>query len=163
MILKAETEEILICEKENLHIYCLFNYEFSKSKAIKNSINDILLEIKNYLMGFEQYEVTIGIGTERREFAEIRFSIKEANRAVGNRIKQGVGRIIYAETIHHEMRGEEGYLTGEAKELIRSSIENYSVDKLEQCINHMYSGYMTQENRDFSECYDMAEEMVHYF
>lgn len=70
MILKAETEEILICEKENLHIYCLFNYEFSKSKAIKNSINDILLEIKNYLMGFEQYEVTIGIGTERREFAE---------------------------------------------------------------------------------------------
>lgn len=162
-ILKAETEEILICEKENLHIYCLFNYEFSKSKAIKNSINDILLEIKNYLMGFEQYEVTIGIGTERKEFTEIRFSIKEANRAVGNRIKQGVGRIIYAETIHHEMRGEEGYLTEEAKEWIRSSIENYSVDKLEQCINHMYSGYMTQENRDFSECYDMAEEMVHYF
>ena len=30
-ILKTETEEVLICEKENLHIYCLFNYDFSKS------------------------------------------------------------------------------------------------------------------------------------
>lgn len=77
-ILKTETEEVLICEKENLHIYCLFNYDFSKSRAIKDSVNDIMMEIKDYLLGFEQYEVTIGIGTERKEFAEIRFSIKEA-------------------------------------------------------------------------------------
>lgn len=162
-ILKAETEEVLICEKENLHIYCLFNYDFSKAKAIKNSMNDILMEIKDYLMGFEQYEVTIGIGTERKEFAEIRFSIKEAHRAVGNRIKQGVGRIIYAETIHHQVRNEENFLTEEEKEWIRTSIESYSVEKLEQCINQMYSKYMTGENLDFSDCYDMAEELVNYF
>ena len=74
------------------------------------------MEIKDYLLGFEQYEVTIGIGTERKEFAEIRFSIKEAHRAVGNRIKQGTGRIIYAETIQHDGRTEEGVLTEEWKE-----------------------------------------------
>ena len=122
-ILKTETEEVLICEKENLHIYCLFNYDFSKSRAIKDSVNDIMMEIKDYLLGFEQYEVTIGIGTERKEFAEIRFSIKEAHRAVGNRIKQGTGRIIYAETIQHDGRTEEGVLTEEWKEQIRTSIE----------------------------------------
>ena len=48
-ILKAEAEEVLICEKENLHIYCLFNYDYSKSKAIKNNINDILSEIQEIL------------------------------------------------------------------------------------------------------------------
>lgn len=162
-ILKAETEEVLICEKENLHIYCLFNYDFSKSKVIKNSVNDILMEIKDYLMGFEQYEVTIGIGTERKEFAEIRFSIKEAHRAVGNRIKQGTGRIIYAETIQHDIRTEEGFLTEEWKEQIRTSIESYSVDKLEQCINQAYSEYMIRDEMDFSGCYDMAEEIVNDF
>ena len=57
-ILKEVSEEVLICEKENLHIYCLFNYDYSRAKLIKNSINDILSEIKDYLMGFEQYEVT---------------------------------------------------------------------------------------------------------
>lgn len=131
--------------KRKIYIYCLFNYDFSKKKNIKNSINDILIEIKDYLMGFEQYEVSIGIGMERKEFAEIRFSIKEAHRAVGNRIKQGVGRVIYAETIHPGT-GEEEYLTEEEKDWIRGSIESYSVDKLDQCINQMYSNYIIQDD-----------------
>ena len=67
-ILQTEAEEVLICEKENLHIYCLFNYDCTKSKVIRNKISDILSDIKEYLMGFEQYEVTIGVGTERTEF-----------------------------------------------------------------------------------------------
>lgn len=161
-ILKTEAEEVLICEKENLHIYCLFNYDFNNSKAIKNSINSILAEIKDYLMGFEQYEVTIGVGTERKEFAEIRFSIKEAHRAVGNRIKQGVGRTIYADTIPRNP-GKEEILSEEQKEWIRTGIEGYSMEKLEYCINQIYSAYMTQDKLDFSECYDIAEEIVNYF
>ena len=32
-ILQTEAEEVLICEKENLHIYCLFNYDCTKSKG----------------------------------------------------------------------------------------------------------------------------------
>lgn len=135
-ILKTEAEEVLICEKENLHIYCLFNYDFNNSKAIKNSINNILAEIKDYLMGFEQYEVTIGVGTERKEFAEIRFSIKEAHRAVGNRIKQGVGRTIYADTIPRKL-GREEILSEEQKEWIRTGIEGYSMEKLEYCISQI--------------------------
>ena len=161
-ILKTEAEEVLICEKENLHIYCLFNYDFNNSKAIKNSINNILAEIKDYLMGFEQYEVTIGVGTERKEFAEIRFSIKEAHRAVGNRIKQGVGRTIYADTLPRKL-GREEILSEEQKEWIRTGIEGYSMEKLEYCINQIYSAYMTQDKFDFSECYDIAEEIVNYF
>lgn len=161
-ILKTEAEEVLICEKENLNIYCLFNYDFNNSKAIKNSINNILAEIKDYLMGFEQYEVTIGVGTERKEFAEIRFSIKEAHRAVGNRIKQGVGRTIYADTIPRKL-GREEILSEEQKEWIRTGIEGYSMEKLEYCINQIYSAYMTLDKLDFSECYDIAEEIVNYF
>lgn len=161
-ILKAETEEVLICEKENLHIYCLFNYDSSHSKSIKISIDNILREIKDYLMGFEQYEVTIGVGTEKREFAEIRFSIKEAHRAVGNRIKQGVGRMIYADSVPRKIR-KEGILTEEEKEGIRTSIEGFAVDKLEHCINQIYSEYMTEDNLDFSECYDLAEEFINCF
>ena len=37
-ILRMEVEEVLLCEKENLHIYCLFNYDYNKSKIIKNYI-----------------------------------------------------------------------------------------------------------------------------
>lgn len=162
-ILKAEAEEVLICEKENLHIYCLFNYDYSKSKIIKNSINDILSLINEYLSGFDQYEVTIGVGTERTEFGEIRFSIKEANRAVGNRIKYGTGRLIYADMTGKRETSVEELLTESQKNEIRSSIESYSRESLEQCVNQIYSPYIFEEDLDFSCCYDIAEELVRFF
>lgn len=70
--------------------------------------------------------------------------------------------MIYAETIHPGT-GEEEYLTEEEKDWIRGSIESYSVDKLDQCINLMYSNYIIQDDQDCSVCYDMAEELVNYF
>jgi two-component system response regulator YesN len=183
-VLKAVSEEVLICEKENLHIYCLFNYSFSKAKVIKNSINDILSEIKKYLIGFEQYEVTIGVGTERTEFGEIRFSIKESLRAVENRIKAGTGRLIYVESIAGGIdvagsgQGQDGltstrclrenreewknFLEG-YKENFCVSIESYSRENLEQCINQIYSNFMMCDDIDFSECYNVADELIKTF
>ncbi|MCI9217909.1 response regulator [Lachnospiraceae bacterium 42-17] len=162
-ILKTSVEEVLICEKENLHIYCLFNYDYSKSKIIKGSINDILSELKEQLIGFEQYEITIGVGTERREFGEIRFSIKEAYRAVGNRIKLGTGRLIYAENIPQPNKESLKNLVERYGENILTSIETYAKERLESCINHIYSDFMLKEDMDFSQCYEIAEEIIRIF
>lgn len=162
-ILQTETEEVLICEKENLHIYCLFNYSCEKSKAIKNSINDILSEIKEYLMGFEQYEATIGVGRERIEFGEIRFSIIEAYRAAGNRIKLGTGRIIYAESIAHRNQSEQPRFTEQIRNMVLMSIESYSKENLEQAVNQFYSEFLLRDDLDFSLCYEEAGEFVSFF
>lgn len=162
-MLNTAAEEVLICEKENLHIYCLFNYDCSKSKAIKNCISGILSCIKEYMSGFEQYEVTIGIGTERTEFGEIRFSIKEAHRAVGNRIKYGTGRLIYAESIARRTNQGNGYLTEEQRENLQLSIDTYSRENLEQCVNQIYSEYRMGKDLDFSCCYEIADEVIQFF
>ena len=162
-ILQTEAEEVLICEKENLHIYCLFNYDCSKTKEIRNRISDILSSVKEYLMGFEQYEVTIGVGTERTEFSEIRFSIREANQAVGNRIKLGVGRIIYAESITRGRKTDSADFIDRYRNDILTSIESYSREKLEQCINQMYSEFMLRDDLDFSVCYELAEALITLF
>lgn len=162
-LLKTEAGEVFICEKENLHIYGLFNYDYSRSKNIKTCINAILRQIQEYLMGFEQYEVTIGVGTERMEFGEIRFSIKEAYRAVGNRIKLGVGRLIYAENIPYESKQAFGGLGQQLQEKLRMSIESYSVENLENCISRIYGDFIIQKERDFSLCYDLAEEVTQFF
>lgn len=163
-ILRTEAEEVLICEKENLHIYCLFNYDYSKAKIIRNNINDILSEIKEYLIGFEQYEVTIGVGTERTEFGEIRFSIKEAHRAVGNRIKLGTGRLIYADSIIRTNRTDKTMgMTEEQRDHVLTSIETYSREHLEQCVNEIYSDFILRDDLDFTSCYEIANELVTYF
>lgn len=162
-LLKTEAGEVFICEKENLHIYGLFNYDCSRSRKVKACINDMLTQIQDYLMGFDQYEVTIGVGSERMEFGEIRFSIKEAYRAVGNRIKLGVGRLIYADAITHEPGGRAAGIDAQMQDKIRMSIEGYVVENLENCINQIYGDYMLQKEKDFSQCYDLAEELVQFF
>lgn len=150
--------EVLICEKEFLHIYCLFNYDASNSIAVNDGINEILSEIQSYLLEFERYEVTIGIGKEKKAFGDIRFSIKEAHRAVGNRIKLGTGRLIYAETLPDPKERKESLK--QYSEIFYAAFDSYSVKKLEQCIDQIYRIYMGDSQVDYSVCYDMAEELL---
>ncbi|MDD2971558.1 MAG: response regulator [Lachnospiraceae bacterium] len=161
--MKDSVEETLICEKDNLHVYCLFNYDYSKSQSVKNGINAILSSIKEYVNGFEQYEVTIGVGSERNEFGEIRFSIREAYFAVGNRIKYGTGRLIYGDSIIQRMGNIENNLTDEQRDIMCGCIQGYSRNRLEQCINLIYSEFLMNDKLDFSLCYEIAEEIIDLF
>lgn len=161
--LDGHAKEELICEKPGMHLYCLFNYEAEKSKEIKGVIGAILSDIQDYLMGFEQYVVTIGVGTEKNEFAQMRYSIEEAQVASGNRIKLGTGRLIYAEILRCETeKGIEDYLNPH-KAKLKQAVETYSRDGLEQSVNQIYSPFMLKEDLDFSLCYPMAEEIISYF
>ncbi len=163
-ILKPEVNEVLLCEKENLHIYGLFNYDCIKSKEIRNKINEILSETNKYLMGFEQYEVTIGVGTERTDFSDIRFTIKESNKAVCARIKLGTGRLIYADSIMVSNTQEElRRIIEKNKEKLFHSMSTYSRKKLENTIDEIYDAILLTPNIDFSFCYDLADELLTIF
>lgn len=157
-ILEGIAREVLICEKEYLHVYCLFNYDAMNTIAVNDGINRILSEIQSYLLEFERYEVTIGIGREKHSFGDIRFSIKEANRAVGNRIKLGTGRLIYADTLMPADYGKESLKS--YSEGVFAAFDSYSVERLDQSINAIFRNYMTDASVDYSVCYDLAEELL---
>ena len=155
-ILSRTAEEVLICEKEALHIYCLFNYNDSRTKEIRNCINDMLSGIQNYLLRFEQYEVTIGVGSERSCCGEIRYSIREAYRAVGNRIKLGTGRLIYAETIGKHFVNP----VKQKSEELSACVSGYAPEKMELLINQCFVEFMGQQDVDYSGAYEIAYELV---
>lgn len=155
--------EQLICPKNNLHIYCLFNYASGKGKEMKSVINNILSEIQEFLIRFEQYEVTIGIGAEETEFGQIRFSIEEAYRAVQNRIKLGTGRLIYIEKIQPKKKIRIKDCVDIHKELLLNSIESYSRHTFEQAINQIYGELQFDEEIDFANYYYLANELVELF
>ncbi|GKX27674.1 DNA-binding response regulator [Vallitalea longa] len=161
--LNEKVNEQLICEKDNLNLYCLINYELKDSKDIKNAINFILTKIQEYLLGFEQYEVTIGIGSEGKNFDKIRFSIQESFKAVQNRIKLGTGRLIYVESVCLENQFDVHKYLDKKKELFLMSIESLSKVSLEQSINQIYSEFQFQDNIDFSCCYDITNELINMF
>ncbi|NLX65136.1 MAG: response regulator [Clostridiaceae bacterium] len=161
--LKSCVKEQLTCEKDNLYIYCLINYDFSQSKETKNIINNILSEIHAYLLNFELYEATIGIGPEVTEFAEISSSIQDAYRAVQNRIKVGTGRLIYSQSLQLENQIEVEEFLRQYREKYLMSIEVYSKESFEQYVSRIFYRLHSMENIDFSCCYDIAKELIELF
>ena len=137
-VMKNNVQEFLICEKEYMHIYCLFNYDAEQSRKIKELINRILIIVKDYLMGFDQYEVTIGIGSEQESFDKIRFSILEAYRAVCNRMHCGIGRLIYLEEIPSDTDLGIWKRFEDKKEYLYSSIGDYSGQNLKKQVLEIY-------------------------
>lgn len=161
--IRNNVKEHMICEKEYLNIYCLINYDLVKSKDIKDNINNILSQIQEYLIGFEHYKVTIGIGSEVTEFGKIRYSIQEAFLAVQNRIKLGTGRLIYAELLQAANRIDTQKYLSSYKDQFLSSIEGFSQELMDNTINQIYSEFMLKDGIDFSCCYDIAEELIDQF
>jgi len=161
--LKRRSKEQIICEKENLHIYCLLNYDSSRSKQIKDSINNILTEIQEYLFKFELYEATIGIGREAADLGKIGISIMEAYRSVQNRIKYGIGRLIYSKSLPLESRLDIDEFLQKHREKYLMSIESYSKEPFEQCINEIFKEIGSMNDIDFSVSYDIVGRLINMF
>ena len=113
-------------------------------------------------MGFDQYEVTIGIGSEQESFDKIRFSILEAYRAVCNRMHCGIGRLIYLEEIPSDTDLGIWKRFEDKKEYLYSSIGDYSGQNLKKQVLEIY-GNTLQKNVDTTEYYGIAEKLADLF
>lgn len=94
-VLNGKVKEYLICRRDALHIYCLINYDEMQKEKVGHFYEELLFALKEYLIGFERYRVTIGVGREKEDFNEMRCSLEEAYRAVCNRVSMGSGRVIF--------------------------------------------------------------------
>lgn len=160
---KTELKEFLICEKDYLHIYGLLNYDREKEKDVKELVGKMLIQIKEYLMGFDQYEVTIGIGAEKSDFKEIRFSILESYRAVCNRMCDGTGRLIYAETFSEDLDVQLKKRFEKIRDSLYSSIDTYSAESIEANLRELFKIPESIENMDMSVYYITAEKVIDLF
>lgn len=161
--LKKCVKEELLCEKPGMYMFCLFNYDPQWAKKIRAVINDILSEIQDYLLGFEQYVVTIGVGEEKSEFVAAGDSIYEAKRAVENRIKLGVGRLIYAEALHLSQPVDATSYFQPYKGGFIAAIEAYSGEALGQQTYKLFGSFQNEGDMDFSVCYSLALELIELF
>ncbi len=174
--LEACAQEVLCCEKDALHIYALFNYHSECAKDIRSAISQILSQIKEYLLRFEQYEATIGIGGAKGQFSETRLSIREANRAAANRIGLGSGRLIYAENLNggapKVQAGQGSTPAAPGSSVLRTSpvknaashlqalMEARNHEEASRVIRQLFEEVTAAEQVDYSICYIMAEELI---
>lgn len=159
--LKDITESVLLCEKADLHIYCLFSYQEENHAQIRSALGEILLSIQKYLMESAIYTVTIGVGEEQSGIGEIRYSIKGAYRAVCNRIRLGTGRLIYEDSIP-SYEAVDVRITSCVEEL-KAIHASYSEERLISLVNTMFEKYLQENEMDYSGCYKLAEMLTEKF
>ncbi|MPL93141.1 Regulator of RpoS [bioreactor metagenome] len=155
--------DAILCEKPNMHLYCLLVYPPELSKQAKNKVSMILGDIQKYLLGFERYRVTIGIGVEAGSMEGILTSIQSVQHAIKSRIKLGTGRLIYAENLRDlPPDAVKNYLRG-SKENFEASLDIYAPEKMQNCLNHMFEDLAEGKTVDWSCGYDIADKCARWF
>ena len=139
----------------------MFNYHSPDKDEIKNLLNQILIKINEYLLGFERYRATIGVGDEKTEFNDIKISIEEAHKAIVKRLYFGINRIIFYKDIctSESTLSNVKYLDifNEYKDELKRSIESLSVDKVKYIVNSIFMKISKMNFENIDEIYFLAE------
>lgn len=152
-------KEILIHHKSNLHIYCLLNYIENDREVNIESTNLILSELTDYLRGFDQYIVTIGIGRTAKNIEDIRSSLKGAYRAVCNRLRYGAERVIYERDIpEYDDHVIEKVINQHRSDLM-INLDSFNIEGVKAQISVMFSELINTDNLDTTCCYLIAESI----
>ena len=162
-IFKDKISEDLIYADDLLHIYCLLNYSEEKTDSIKDLINNVLVEIEKYLLGFEMYQVTIGIGPEIYNLKYIYQSVDSAGKAVNSRIKRGTGRLIYSDQITFKEGVTVSDRLGDLETDFIDNIKSYSSEEFRKSIDSIFEKIALEDRVDFSYYFDAAEYLISLF
>ncbi|MDO4489672.1 MAG: response regulator [Lachnospiraceae bacterium] len=155
-----DSSDVIIYPWED-RFFCLVGYADGKADYIFLMISRILLQIKEYLRGFDLQDVTIGIGEEKDSLELVLESLDEAKRAVVNRIKYGTGRLI-----PYSIIGKEKISSSELNEImnnryheIRSTKENYSVPGLFALVDELFAVLENKTETDLSCLIEVADTL----
>lgn len=164
-ILGNKVNEVISCDKEYMNIYFLFNYNIAGE--IKNILNHILIKINEYLLGFERYRATIGVGNEKDKFNDMKISIKEAHEAIEKRLGLGINRIIYYQDVktNNETSINIKYIDIFKKynDEIRKNIEAFSTDKVKYIVNSIFKEISETDCKNINEIYLLPEWSLRLF
>ena len=148
-ILETNVGEVIGCNKEFLNIFFLFNYSMEEAKSIRSILNTILSKINEYLIGFERYRATIGVGNEKNELNDIKISINEARYTIEKRLRIGINRVIYFDDINNENSSNEYIdLINEYNDELKRSIESFSIEKIKYILSDIFRKISDGQNED---------------
>ena len=148
-ILEVNVGEVIGCNKEFMNIFFLFNYSIEDAKSIGSILNAILSKINEYLIGFERYRATIGVGNEKSELNDIKISINEARYTVEKRLRIGINRVIYFEDLNRVNSSNEYVdIMNEYNDELKKSMESFDIEKIKYILSEIFRKISDGQNED---------------
>lgn len=148
-ILEVNVGEVIGCNKEFMNIFFLFNYGIEDAKSIGSILNTILSKINEYLIGFERYRATIGVGNEKSELNDIKISINEARYTIEKRLSIGINRVIYFEDLNRvNLSNEYVDIMNEYNDELKRSMESFDIEKIKYILSEIFRKISDGQNED---------------
>lgn len=148
-ILEVNVGEVIGCNKEFMNIFFLFNYSIEDAKSIGSILNTTLSKINEYLIGFERYRATIGVGNEKSELNDIKISINEARYTIEKRLSIGINRVIYFEDINKENLSDKyADMMNEYNDELKKGMESFDIEKIKYILADIFRKISDGQNED---------------
>ena len=148
-ILEVNVGEVIGCNKEFMNIFFLFNYSIEDAKSIGSILNTTLSKINEYLIGFERYRATIGVGNEKSELNDIKISINEARYTIEKRLSIGINRVIYFEDLNRvNLSNEYVDIMNEYNDELKRSMESFDIEKIKYILSEIFRKISDGQNED---------------
>lgn len=94
--------DIAITQQKHGFILAVLNYAADKKEEVNQLVEHVFTQGKDYLSGFENYEMTAGTSGEYGEFTLLSHGVEAAKEAAYDRIVSGIGRLIDIKNITHK-------------------------------------------------------------
>ena len=145
-ILQETVDELLMAEKEYMHLYCLCcTRQIMEREQLGKIAADLLSGIKEYLQGLNLYTVTIGIGSLRNTMEEMRFSVLESHVAACNRIIRGTGKLIWADSVY---QGKNPVWEARYRGICLEILRDVDAMNTEQIFRHVQEAFSLGEDEE---------------
>lgn len=86
--------DLVLSTQEYMEIMVLLNYTAENHDRMNQYINHLLLQMKDYIGTFENYEITMGVSREAGDFNKINLLLEMSREAINYRIVEGIGKRI---------------------------------------------------------------------
>ena len=157
--LKPQVIDIVVSVKKSMWILVLFNFQKENKKSIYSVLEQLFYDMRKYMAGFENYEITMGLGGQTADFSKINLTLEMATEAVRCRIFEGSGIFINTCTEGRNCDAKAEEIVQNCGEDIKKYILVFRCDELHRFIRKCFDE-ADKEKVMASEYYEMAKYLL---
>lgn len=152
--LRPQVYELLSALEPCSGVLCILNYSSSKGSDIRRELHTVFANIKQYLRGFSEYEVTMALGDETADSAAA-ITIASARHRIRQRITLGIDRII-TNTEWKNFAQADMELTISERSQLNNAAESLSAKGLHTVLENIWKRFQAQPDCDPASYYLLA-------
>lgn len=86
--------------RQDSTVFCVLNFDAEQKKTLRRQLKAVLDELMVQKAAFEQFEFTLGAGSQCTGISGLKSTFQSAGFAIGQRLVLGTGRLIENNTVH---------------------------------------------------------------